>query len=239
MVKTMLKIAICDDEILICNQLKQMVSDQLDELKKRFEIICYTNIKDLLPFQSDFDIFFLDIQMPDINGIDFAKKIRDEGSHCALIFITALQEYVFDAFGVEAIDYICKPVDVVRLRQALLRAIKWSQKRNDKVLFVQTMYWSKVIKLNSIYYCEVINRKIYLHTQSGIVEYYNKIEEVEKQLDYRFIKCHRSYIINLDFLYEYTKKEVTLDNGDCIPISKLRRQEFMKTMLQYMKKREE
>lgn len=235
----MLKIAVCDDEALMCSIVKQKIENQMGTLTEPFEIACYTNTTALMESSFPYDILLLDIQMPGINGIEFAKKLRRDGNQCAIIFITVIKEHVFDAFEVEAVDYICKPVDDIRLKNALFRAVQRLKYRNEKYLFIQTISWCKTIKLSSIYYCEVINRKIYLHTENGTVEYYSKLEEVEKQLDCRFIKCHRSYIVNLDFLYEYKNGQLILENGEYVPVSRPRQKQFMKQMLEYMKNRED
>lgn len=173
--------------------------------------------------------------MPEQDGITLAKTIRKFVSRGVIIFTTALKEYVFDAFEVEAFDYICKPIDESRLQRALDRAFKKLREKENRSLFIQTINWCKSVKLDDIYFCEVINRKIYLHTKNGVVEYYCKLEDIEKQLDYRFVRCHRSYIVNLDYLQEFTNVQITLENGDHVPTSRLRRQEFMDAMMAYMK----
>ncbi|MDR1701485.1 MAG: LytTR family transcriptional regulator, partial [Sporomusaceae bacterium] len=83
------------------------------------------------------------------------------------------------------------------------------------------------------------NRKIYLYTQNGAIDYYGKLEELEKQLDYRFVRCHRSYLVNLDHLNEYANGEIKLTNKTCVPVSRLRYQEVLAAMMEYMKKKED
>lgn len=234
----MIRISICDDEDVICDMLRQQVSSHMDDLKKPYEIKCYTNAAQLMQSPLHYDILLLDIQMPELDGLTFAKKLRENEMDCALIFITALEEHVFDAFEVEAIDYICKPIDDKRLKKALERALKKAEASDDKYLLIKTMNWCKSIKISSIYYCEIINRKIYLHTQNSVIDYYCKIEDVEKQLDYRFVRSHRSYLVNLDYLIEYANGQITLENGALVPVSRLRHQELMEAMMQYMKKKE-
>lgn len=231
----MIRVAVCDDEPYMCEIIKEKVSGLMAEAATPLEIFCYTSGYDLLEQCFQYDILFLDVQMPGIDGIAIAKRLREMGNTCQIIFITVFKERVFDAFSVEAVDYLCKPIDLYRLKNALNRALKGLERKEEKALFIQTMNWTKSVKLGSIYYCEVINRKIYLHTKDGIIEYYSKLEDVEKQLDYRFFKCHRSYIVNLDFLSEYSDGQIMLESGDHIPVSRQRRQEFMNIFLQYMK----
>lgn len=231
----MIRIAICDDEQTVCALLQEHVSQYMQQADEPFQIKCFSNALQLLHAPAPFDILLLDIQMPGINGVEFARIFRETHSHTALIFITGLQEYVFDAFEVNAIDYICKPIDVDRLQRALARAVQSVHMSVPKHLLVQTMNTCRSVAIDTIYYCEVINRKIYLHTQNGVVDYYGKLAELATQLDSRFVQCHRSYLVNLDYLAQYESGRVTLKNGETLPVSRLRHHEFMSAIMQYMK----
>ncbi|MEY8336589.1 LytTR family DNA-binding domain-containing protein [Lachnospiraceae bacterium 62-35] len=231
----MIKIAVCDDEAMMCDLLKDMISEKLTLWKENFCISCYLDSSHLLDSSLDFDLIFLDIRMPGLDGIALAKKLRQLSPACALIFVTILKEYMPEVFELEAVDYICKPVDEGRLERALKRTLKRLKEEKDKCLFIHTPNWCRTIKLKDISYCEVINRKIYLHTKTGVIEYYGKMKELEQQISPHFIKCHRSYLINPDYLQEYAGGEIILETGERIPVSRLQRQSFMETMLQYMK----
>ena len=230
----MLKIAVCDDEPFMCEMLKEKIGEYLREGSKEFKIFCYPN-GESLPVSGGFDIVLLDVQMPGISGMELAKRLRENGNSCAVIFVTVLKEPVFDAFEVDAVDYLCKPVDSVRLKRALERAIRRTEEQKGKTLLIQTMNRHQSVKLDSILYCEVFNRKILLHTQQGVIEYYSRLSDVANQLDSRFAKCHRSYLVNLDYLSECSKGQIILTNGERIPVSKARWQAFMSQMLHYMK----
>lgn len=234
----MFKIAICDDQKIMCEYLKQKLNEILKKNHIPYYIVCYTKAIELLNNALWYDLILLDIDMPELNGISLAKKIREQSISSELIFVTILKEYVLDAFEVEAIDYIYKPIDDMRLEKAVKRALKKCDEEYKKNLFVQTKQFCKTIPLQQIYYIEVINRKIYVHTKEGIVEYYAKLQEIQKQLDERFIKCHRSYIVNIDYLKHYECNIITMHNGQTVPVSRLRQKEFLQSIMQYMKKGE-
>lgn len=232
----MMKIAVCDDEPAMCRQMAEMAAQILERWKEPFEMIRCLDPHLLLERIQDLDLLFLDIQMPGLDGVSFAKIIRERGSDCAVIFVTVLEDHMLDAFEVEAFDYLCKPVDKDRLERTLQRVIKRRERINGKSLFIQTRDWSRNVKIHDIYYCEVIDRKIYLHTKSGVVEYYGRLKETQEKLGPSFVKCHRSYLVNLEYLQEYRVGSVILENGERLPVSRQQRQILLDGMMRYMKR---
>ncbi|WP_010501777.1 LytR/AlgR family response regulator transcription factor [Paenibacillus elgii] len=233
----MIKIAICDDEKDACEVLRDKILNYMQEKKEHCKIECFFSAAALLQTSCAYDMFLLDIQMPEQDGLTLARKIRANESHSIIIFITALAEYVYEAFEVEAFDYICKPIEDMRLHKVFNRALNKLRTNENKSLFIQTMNWCKSVKLDDVYFCEVINRKIYLHTKNGVIEYYSKLRDIEKELDFRFVRCHRSYLVNLDYLLEYTNGQIILENGEKVPTSRLRHRDFMDAMMLYMKRK--
>lgn len=232
--KRMVKIAICDDELFACENLKKTVARKLEHWEVPFKITCYTNAVRLFCSPLEYDMIFLDIQMPNLNGITLAKKLRDRDFNGILIFVTVLEECMPDAFEVEAMDYLYKPVDEERLERALRRSLKRLASAPEQHLFIRTMNWCRTVKIREIYYCEVVNRKIFLHTKHGVIDYYGRIRDVEQQTAPYFIRCHRSFLVNPDYLSEYRDGQVTLENGAQIPVSKKYHPIFMKKMMDYM-----
>lgn len=232
----MIKIAVCDDEAAMCRQIGQMTAQILTRWDEPFTIDCYQDPRSLLAEADLLDLLFLDIQMPGLDGVDLAKKLREQENPCAIIFVTILRDCMLDAFEVEAVDYLCKPVDKDRLERALGRVLKHQKEKNasEKSLFIQTKGWSRSVKICDIYYCEVINRKIYLHTKDGVVGYYGKLKEVAAQLDGHLIKCHRSYLVNPRYLQEYKNGRITLENGEDLPVSRYYQQALLEGIRQYL-----
>lgn len=230
----MVRIAICDDEPVWCDVLKQKLTGLMEQRREAYEISCHADAEELIHSMGETDILFLDIRMPGLDGMEAARRIRAAGNCCALIFITVLKECALDAFEVEAVDYICKPVEDVQLERALLRALGHTADKKGKALFIRSINRCRSVKQERILYCEVINRKIHIHTQGEVIEYYGKMEELETQLDSRFLKCHRSFMVNLDYLYEYTGEQIVLSNKEAVPVSRLRRQQVKNALLLYM-----
>lgn len=231
-------IAIVDDEIAEINNLSNKVKAYLDKLPLKYEIFVFTSGEELLKADCTFDVVFLDIQMKELSGMAAAKKLRSAGVDSFIVFVTVLQEYVFDAFEVSASDYLLKPVEDARLARLMDRICQSISEREKSSLAIFSRGNNcTTISLHDILYCEAVNHKINIHTKNQIHDSTFKIEQLEARLDYRFFKCHRSYLVNLDYVCGYKDGLAHLENGEKIPVSRLRGQEFALKILQYMKKK--
>lgn len=235
-VVSMINIAICDDEIFMLDELSEMVSNFFKSENMEVTIIKFSNGSSLLQYNKHLDIIFLDIQMNELNGMETAKKLRNQNYKGFLIFVTVMEELVFHSFEVRAFDYLIKPIDTNRFTQTIKRLLSDMQNCSDTSLLVRKGNECNIIPFDDIIYCEIINRKIFLHlSQQEVIDYYDRIENLEKKLDGRFFKCHRSYLVNLKYLKSYKKGTAYLNNGETIPVSRLRGENFSNVILQYMK----
>lgn len=235
----MIKIKICDDEAVMCEKLKKTVSSLLESWGEEYCIGCFcSGVSELLYGPLDYDLLFLDIQMPGMDGMKAAARLRERGFSGEIVFVTAFSEYMPEAFEVEAADYICKPVDKERLKRTLKRVLGRLRTVKEESFCIRTGNGCKRIPFCEIYYCEVINRKLFLHTKSGVIDYYGRMKEAEREAFPHLIRCHRSYLVNPRFLREYGGGEVLLEDGARIPVSKNYHQVFMERMLSYMDREE-
>ena len=176
------------------------------------------------------------MEQPD--GMETARLLRRRGDHSLLVFVTVLKELVFDAFQVEAYDYLLKPLDSARFKQTMDRVLRALEQRTAGDIVIQRGTGCEVVPLSDIVYCEVLGRKIYLHKSDGTVsDYYDKLEDLERRVDGRFFKCHRSYLVNLDYVRGCQDGQVMLSQGERIPASRLRERELTQALLRYMKER--
>ncbi len=233
----MINIAICDDEAFMLSELEKMIHEFFDGKNVEINILQFPNGSVLLECDKHLDIIFLDIQMNGLNGIETAKILRSRHYKGFLIFVTVMEEMVFHSFEVQPFDYLVKPVEHKRFHQTMLRLLSAIKNSSDTNLLIQRGNECSIIPFDDIVYCEIINRKIFLHlARQEVIDYYEKIENLEKKLDGRFFKCHRSYLVNLKYLRSYKKGIAYLSNGETIPVSRLRSEEFSNIILQYMKK---
>ena len=232
----MITIAICDDEKIIAEQIKRLASVFFRAKNMETSIICFSCGEELLRYDKSIDILFLDIQMEGMDGMETAKKLRSRNFKGYLIFVTVLEEMVFQSFEVQAYDYLVKPVDEKQFGKTMERLYASMQNASEDSLLVQKGYEGRIIREEEIVFCEIIDRKIYLNLASGeVVDYYERIENLETKLGSHFFRCHRSYLINLKHLKGYKNGTACMDNGKEVPVSRLRSKEFSSVVLQYMK----
>ncbi len=233
----MIHIAICDDEPCMSDALRQMASAFFCGKNIDTMITQYTSGEQLLRSQKKIDILFLDIQMGGLSGMETAKKLRRRKFKGFLIFITVLREMVFDAFEVQAFDYLVKPIDETRFEHMMGRLLSSLQDAGSAGLLIQKGYESSIIPFEDIVFCEIIDRKVYVHlVSSEIIDFYDRIDHLETKLDDSFFRCHRSFLIHLKYLKSYKNGTAYMENGKEIPVSRLRSKEFSSVILRYMKR---
>lgn len=231
----MLKVAICDDENNERESIVHMVDKALNFKNKQYKIFEFINGEELLSSALLFDIYFLDIKLDKLTGIEVAKKIRLINENAVIIFITGLKDYVFDAFDVRAFHYILKPVDQDKLKEILYSALLQFDKK-DKFILVKTNRVSTKILIKDIIYIESQQRKLKVHTTYDIIEYYYKLSDIEQELSNdNFFRCHKSYIVNLKYVHSYDNTFITLKNFEKIYVSKYKLADFSKTFMYYLK----
>lgn len=234
----MLKIALCDDENDQIYELANMLHRALVLPNTQYQLSEFINGEQLLASKENFDIYFLDIRMDKLTGIEVAKEIRITNEKAFIIFITALKDYVFDAFDVQAFHYILKPVKEEKLREILYLILLQFEKR-DKFIIAKTIKQSTKIYLKDIIYIESQQRKLKIHTNYDIIEYYHKLSDMEQELyGFNFFRCHKSYIVNLEYVYSYDSTFITLKNSEKIYLSKYKLSDFSKTFMYYLKNEE-
>ncbi len=232
----MLSIAVCDDEKCILEKIEKMAKDFFSKKNIDISVVQYSSGEELLESGKGPDIIFLDIGMQGLDGIETAKRLRAHGYKGFLVFITVLKEMVFQSFEVQPFDYLLKPVQKEYFDKTMERLFRSMQDKEKGHLLVQKGYESNIISFQDIICCEIIDRKVYLYLNSGkVIDYYDRIENLEKKLDRRFFRCHRSYLINLNHLKSYRNNTAYMADGKEIPVSRLRSREFSNVILQYMR----
>ena len=236
------RIAICEDQekerIQLKENLKKILAEYMKnknvienrvEIKNKIEVENiiieeFESAEELLKYDlSKIDIFLMDIMMGEMNGMDAAKKIREMNIDSEIIFITGNVEFVRDGYKVNAYRYILKPVEIEELRESIISCFAELGKKKGKFIVLSRKGEMEKLKIDDIDYIEVIKREIIVHKNGEEVEYTGtSIEKLEEKLeDFKFFRCHKSYLVNLDKVDLIKTGEVVV-NGKSVPVSKYR-----------------
>ena len=234
-----MRIAICDDE----KNIRELISAKVMRQYPEAEIICYSSGEEALLSDQPMDILFLDIQMTGMNGMETARALRSKNKATLLIFVTAMEEYVFQAFDVDAFHYIVKPIDDGKLAQVLCRAVEeWQSQDLDRketetnhVMITSGGVHTKV-HLDDIIYAEVFNRKVVIHTLKDEIEYYGKLSDLEAVAGEDFFRPHRAYLVNFKYVEKYDASAIYMEKGTAL-MAKQKYPVFVKQYMKYNQKR--
>lgn len=224
-------VGICDDEEAFQEDLREKVLQSIPNA----EIVCFSSGEELLGSGTDFDILFLDIQMPGRNGMEIAREFRKIHEGCILIFVTGAEEYVFQAFDVWAFHYLVKPFSREKFAQVLERAVRArreQQGEDSRSILITARGSHRKVFLKDIVYAEVFNRKVVIHTLSDSIEYYGKLRDLEKEAGEGFFRTHRGYLVNLRHVTRYDVSNVYMGEKVAL-LSKANYPAFVKAVIKY------
>lgn len=233
----MMSIAVCDDEILECAGIAEKIEKVLKPMKVPYVIRQFESGEKLLQAQESFDIVFLDILMPDLDGMRTAEMFREKSPANLLIFLSTSRKYVFDAYEVEAFRYLLKPLDMEKLKKVLEKAVEKTEKTPKDFIMVSKEREKNKLFLDDIYFFEIRGRVIEAHGMDGVFTYYGRMGALEESLlDKGFFRCHKSFLVNLKYVDGYNRQELVLETGKRIGIAKRRYELFCQEYLKFMRK---
>ena len=213
--------AICDDERPQAEILHTFVTDWVKKTNHFAAIDIYPSAEAFLfAYSNDkqYDILLLDIQMKQMDGISLAKQVRAANKEIQIIFITGYMDYIADGYDVEALHYLLKPVDKAKLHLVLDRAVD-KLASNELALLISCAGVSTRIPLYEIRYLEVRHNYVTIHAAEDYLVK-KTLNELERELDERFFRTGRSFIINLHYLRSVSRTDIMLKDGVTIPLSR-------------------
>lgn len=232
-----MRIGICDDE----KEIREMLRDKVQNLYPIADIWLYASGEELLAKELP-DILLLDIQMRGKNGIETAKELRQMGAQVIIVFVTAMEDYVFQAFDVDALHYLVKPFSDEKLREVLQKAVgryedrkeleSITAKKDMPSLFITTGGTHITVNYEDIVYAEVFDRKVIIHTMDSDIEYYGKLKDLEEKAGEGFYRPHRAYLVNFNFIRKYNATTIYMEKGQAL-MAKQNYQGFVKNYLRY------
>lgn len=224
-----MRIAVCDDELVAREAVVTCLEDYSIERKMNIEYEVFESYTLLEPKISEFDVFIMDYQTPEIDGMTFAKKLREKfGDEKTIIFVTSYREIVYDAFAVKTHRFLVKPVERSKFFEALDSCIAAAEKN----LVLKSDGVSDVVNTADILYIEVRGKECYICTESEQIVSRKAITFFEDELEKAgFFRVHRSYLVNMRKVRSFDKSKIELVNGEKIDISARKYAAFCKEFI--------
>ena len=230
----MLNVAIIEDE----QQATDVLRDYLDRFRREygtaFNIETYgdpTNFLDT--YRPDYDIVFMDIEMPNMDGMEAAHRLREIDPRAVLVFVTNVARLAIKGYEVDAFDYIVKPVDYPTFARKLASAAARCRRDEAAVmLFNRGNMWR--IQLRDIIYVEVNGHTLHFHTRDGESTDNGRMQDIERRLHgHGFLRCNKAFLVNILHIDTIRGATVTMDDGTPLPIGRAFRKSFLQDFADY------
>ena len=238
----MIKIYICDDEPFWIEKAHQLTVKHFNN-RFEMEINTFNNSNDLINVllnkKEYCDIVILDIDMPNLNGFDVAKQIKEKYPNILLLFYTSHEQYVFEAFQFQPFRYIRKTYVDTEMELALSAAEYVISNRNTKSILLKTKDENYKIDVNNIVYFETIKRRCDVHLSDGnILNVGISLKELVAEIDSPdFIMIHSGAVVNVSFIKHYSNFDITLEDGNHLIVSRGRLNEVKQSIVKYWRNR--
>lgn len=233
----MVNIAIVEDDKAQSAHLEATLKSYADEYNTPLKITVFQNAMAFLGrYTAEFDIVFMDILMPMMNGMDAARVLREKDDRVMIIFVTNMQQYAIQGYEVGAFDYIVKPISYPEFRLKFTRALSklLPQKKAANIL-IKTETGYVRLTPEQITYVEVRQHHCIYHTKQGEFRQYQTMKSVEQQLDlYGFTRCNNFLLINLAYVTKIEGMTVFV-NGEALQISYPRKKVFYEKFAEFMR----
>ena len=233
----MIKLIICEDELAVAKQITQFVQSWAFLRSHKINIAHFESAEAFLfAYEDDktADLLLLDIQMGKMDGMALARKIRKDNERVQIIFITGISDYVAEGYDVSAVHYLLKPVNKEKLYMALDKAIANLSKPKPMVS-IDTADGIALVIVDDIAYIEALNNELVVNTKDGTINCKMALYKLEEIIsDKRFVKTHRSYLVNLAHIKRVTRTDVILDNGKALPLSRRLYKDINSALMKYV-----
>ena len=222
----MIKVALCDDDISTLNGMREFLDRYCRERDREIvHTAFYSPLELLTEIERGvrFDILFLDILMPGQNGIDTAAEIRGYDGNIKIIFLTSSAEFAVQSYAVEAYFYQLKPLRWENFSRVMDSVLEKCAHEKESSLILRCKGQIARIELGQLEFCEVLHRTLLFHLASGkVLESTGSLDELDRKLSPYdcFLRIHRSYIVNLDYVQSISRRAVTMTCLTEIPIPK-------------------
>lgn len=229
----MLRIAVVEDDAGQAGQLVQYLERYGTENQEEIRNAVFPDGLDIVEdYQPVWDIILLDIEMPLLDGMAAAERIRALDPSVILIFITNMAQYAIKGYEVDAMDFVLKPVNYYAFSMKLHKARRILGERSAASVLVHTSQGTRKLPVSSLRYIEVRDHRLIYHTAEGDFEEFGSLEALENALGQDFARCNHCYLIHLRFV-DAVQADSVLVGNDALKISRTRKKAFMQQLSDY------
>lgn len=230
-----LNIAICEDDLYQREAIERLLSGT--GCLGSYSISAFSEgeaLVDAYETGRRFDLVFMDMQLPGMDGIEVASNIRERGCSCLIVIVTSIMEYAMEGYGVDAFDFILKPVTEERFSEVVAKAAAVLLPGGGKVCHLSRKGSEMAVPMDSIAYIESFGRSVLVHCKEGTYEHASTISREEERLkDEGFLRISRYYLVNMKYIREIQTREIRLAGGRTLSINPKRRKAIYDAYTEY------
>lgn len=230
------KVAVCDDESIICKTIFDIIETISDETGIKFATDCFTSGEELCEElrHIDYDLIFLDIELQKMNGVEVGKYIRENlgNENIQIAYVSSKQQYAMELFEIRPINFIVKPISFEKIKIIIDKFLKINA--IDTQIFKFKIGKEHInMPLSDIVYFSSNGRYIILISKNNNFKFYGSLEKIYSEIKKReFLYIHKSFIVNYKYIRQYDYEQVTMIDGTVIPISQPRRKTVRRMILE-------
>lgn len=236
----MIKVAIYEDSRLDREMLRKIVIFLMEDRGLEFQVDTFENGESLVDGYNNYpyNLIFLDIMMGEIDGMEVGRQIREMDSAVEIVYCTSSKDFAIAAYEIHALGYLLKPYESGKIGAIIDYYVQKHPQKDLNYIEVKSQRKSVIIPYKDIIYMESDNKVVYIHTtKQGTVKVYNKLDFFEEQIkDERYLRCHQSYLVNLNYVAGMVDSDFIMLNDDVIPIRKSGRKLLIKKYQDFLKK---
>lgn len=227
----MRRIAIVDDQAFIREQLRNYTERYRREAGEQFTLSTFENAELFLTnYRPEYDIVLMDIDMPGMDGLTAAHRLRAMDPSVVLMFVTNLAQYAIRGYEVSAVDFVVKPVNYDQFAYKLTRALKLTPSTERRKLLIRTEIGTVTLDRDDVTFVEVQGHNLFYHTDGTVYRVRGSLKQAEETFgELPFFTCNKCYIVNLAYVEE-VRENVTVVAGEEIIVSRPKKKAFMEAL---------